>query len=448
MPRLPESEILLAYNQIAETRQLIKTAADENAEIAKYKDELHPRIDGRSLEEISKLYNLQPEGQFKDKKIVEVAHPNSVIMGPAYDPINALVENEEERANISRNIATKPTDGLLTNYKYAKQNLSLSLVRLANYLDATNQEQLRALADQCLDNLHSSGKKKLLKTANPLLAVGLEALFLIVPLVIGARSGKPDKYGRSVPSSTFGRVVRGLSIVASLAGLANHLNEQLDQGLVPELERAAHKTQEILNLSEIKANSSLTKVFTELFTTLTTLHQEAIKFSELEITKQDFTNPEILKEMKDNPNLSQKMADEIIFIKQFIQDLNKLNQKLMFYKSQLTQAATLHSAEGTLSQVWQMAKEFFSSNDFDQLKTYLDNIYTSMEPVLASLKQLGEIINNLPTELNKVKSAYQEINQELKVKEPSKIETKPSSETIPEEESEIPTLGSDDWIFE
>ena len=74
------------------------------------------------------LYEVKPKASddmtYKNN-IMEIAHPNSLVIAPAYDKINGLVENNIERQNILLNIVNKETNGLLTQHKYASNNLIL-----------------------------------------------------------------------------------------------------------------------------------------------------------------------------------------------------------------------------------------------------------------------------------------------------------------------------------
>jgi hypothetical protein len=118
------------------------------------------------------LYEVKPKSSddmsYKNN-IMEIAHPNSLVIAPAYDKINGLVENNIERQNILLHIVNKETNGLLTQHKYASDNLILSLVRVANDLDNRDQDELRSLADTCLMQL----KKEAEGVSSALLGVGV-----------------------------------------------------------------------------------------------------------------------------------------------------------------------------------------------------------------------------------------------------------------------------------
>jgi hypothetical protein len=154
------SDIFESFAKIAQEQGLISEA--EHAEHTETSfSEANPRMDSLTIEQISKLYNTKPElpkdMEYK-RNIIENAHPDSVVVSPSYDKLNGLVENENEGQNIRIRLIMKEPDGHLTNRKYAEKNLILSLVRVANELDNSNNDELRKLADVCL--LQASSKKK------------------------------------------------------------------------------------------------------------------------------------------------------------------------------------------------------------------------------------------------------------------------------------------------
>ena len=127
--------------------------------------ETNTRHDSLSIEQISKLYNNKPQapkGMEYKKNIMEIAHPDMLVISPSYDKLNGLIENENEGQNIRIHISLKEPDGNLVQRKYAEKQLMLSLVRVANDLDNSGQEDLAKLADVCLEQ---TSKKKLTKLA-------------------------------------------------------------------------------------------------------------------------------------------------------------------------------------------------------------------------------------------------------------------------------------------
>lgn len=125
---------------------------------------------------IQMLYNLDIN---KDKEdILDRAHPKSVIIAPAYDKLNGLVENLKERHNIMVGIALKPNNGLLTNHKYAqaKGNLLKNLIRLGYEFDNKNIDDVRKMADSCSERLVKNAFAPLLIAGGVALVAGIIAL--------------------------------------------------------------------------------------------------------------------------------------------------------------------------------------------------------------------------------------------------------------------------------
>ncbi len=176
------SDVFDNFVKIAQKEGLISES--EHAEHTE-KDfpETNPRMDSLSIEQIGKLYNNKPQ-TFKEmeykRNIIEIAHPESLVISPSYDKLNGLVENENEGQDIRIHISLKEPDGHLVNRKYAEKEFLLSLVRVANALDNSGQRDLRVLADVCLEQA-ASPKKKITKSAQ---WQGY-ALRLAVPLLIG-----------------------------------------------------------------------------------------------------------------------------------------------------------------------------------------------------------------------------------------------------------------------
>jgi hypothetical protein len=155
----PSTEIFEAYAKLAKEQGLITKTAESN----------NPRYDSQDLSALEMLYGVKPNGK-DEKHIMEQAHPDPMIIAPAYDRINGLVENELERQNMSVFIATKPTSGSLTGQRYVKahQELTNEVIKLGFFLDKNNEEELMSLADSCTEVLTK-------EAIAPLLIVGLIA---------------------------------------------------------------------------------------------------------------------------------------------------------------------------------------------------------------------------------------------------------------------------------
>jgi hypothetical protein len=145
-------DIFEKYAELAMERGLVSKGED-----LKKKLEKNPRWDSQDISAIELLYGVKPDSpkemEYK-KNIVEIAHPNAVIVSPAHDALNGLVENLNERNNILINIVNKTPDGHLTGRKYASDELVRSLVRIANEMDNRDSEELRVLADTCIEQMN------------------------------------------------------------------------------------------------------------------------------------------------------------------------------------------------------------------------------------------------------------------------------------------------------
>lgn len=99
----------------------------------------------------------------KFKNIIEEAHPEKAIVQNSYDPIQGLVENENERQNIIINILQQPHENAqLINKKYSETQLLLSLLKVAN---TTENDELKTLAYACKNQIEKKAYYWLVGTA-------------------------------------------------------------------------------------------------------------------------------------------------------------------------------------------------------------------------------------------------------------------------------------------
>ena len=157
------SEIWEAYFKAMDEKEgLTKEAAapklrkeEPREEHTEYRNSAWPKNDGDVQKRIETLYNVKQDLiHTYENNIMEVAHPEPVVIGLAYDRVNGLVENEIERQQISMSIALSPATSLETRGpKYASDELFMELVRIANDMDNRGFEGLAADADECLNEL-------------------------------------------------------------------------------------------------------------------------------------------------------------------------------------------------------------------------------------------------------------------------------------------------------
>jgi hypothetical protein len=134
------------------------------------------------------LYGIEPDGIFKDKDIIEVAHPDTVVILPSYDAMNGILENENQRHDIMTYIAlTSPNGKTTKRYVVAKENLMSSLVKAGFLLDNKNETELMILADECAVGLKKKSDEinnSFVKEANPI-ALGTVGIAAGAVLLIG-----------------------------------------------------------------------------------------------------------------------------------------------------------------------------------------------------------------------------------------------------------------------
>lgn len=178
---------------------------------------------------IEALYGIKPNTdktmEYKNN-IMEIAHPNTVILAPSYDKINGLLENNIERQRIMLNIVTKMPNGHLTAKKYAESELVHSLVRVANEMDNKDIDSLRILADTCAAQL--TKKAGIMETITNMLsgkakdvmdvgsgAIGGAEIGGIIGGLIGAFGGPIAAVGGARTGAQIGTLLGGLT--ASIA---------------------------------------------------------------------------------------------------------------------------------------------------------------------------------------------------------------------------------------
>jgi hypothetical protein len=160
------------FEKIAVAQGLISVAEEDGQS-----GTLPRSYDSLSNDAIRLLYNIEPDPE-KKKNIIEFAHPETAVVGRAYDAMNAVVENEQQRHDMMTYIALKMPNGQLTQRRYvaAKKELLNSLIRSAFTLDNQDEGNLMALADSCAQRLEENQIKK--EAIDPLAVAGIAAAVL------------------------------------------------------------------------------------------------------------------------------------------------------------------------------------------------------------------------------------------------------------------------------
>ena len=179
---------------------------------------------------IESLYGVKPN-ETDSKHIMEQAHPESVVIAPSYDKLNGLVENELERHNIIVNIIGRPSTGISNHKKYAENELIHELVRIANDLDNRGLDDLRLLADDCIERL-SIKKEAFLPALMPLLPY-LATAIAFAGVVIYNNFALPSDQGIYVDVNKAEEEMRKLFDKDISTGLKSALREFIAGALDP-----------------------------------------------------------------------------------------------------------------------------------------------------------------------------------------------------------------------
>ncbi len=214
------SEIFDEYAKIAIKQGLIKNDLIKKAEGS----EPNPRYDSLTQADIASLYGVEPDG--KKDHIIDQAHPESIIIAPAYDRVNGLVENLLERQDIIHSIVTKPNHGkhIQERYVRAHEELVNELVKAAFMLDQNSQEELMALADDCA--------LRLVKTADTWGDIIAGSVSVLGPILLGL-----------VGVVSWPVAAGAVGIVA----IVNNFGGMVDQGVKGNSEKAIEELQDIIS---------------------------------------------------------------------------------------------------------------------------------------------------------------------------------------------------------
>lgn len=203
------SDVFNEYAKIMASKGFVKKAQQTSVE---------KENDSDYAEKIKALYGLDIKLNDSNKDIIEQAHPEKVIVAPSYDRVNGLVENINERHDIMTGICNKPTNGNLTQHRYAEKELLDELVRIGFQLDNEGNEHLSKLADQCAFDLSIEVNEKIASLNHN----GIEKKAWILPAL---RVAGPW-------------IVKGLLAATTLATIKTQVIGNISQGIVPDADAA------------------------------------------------------------------------------------------------------------------------------------------------------------------------------------------------------------------
>lgn len=392
MPRM-KSEIFEQYAELADKVGLTKLAED-SAELKKYKEDPEARVGSDDISTIEALYGVKPEGQEYEFNIMEQAHPNSVVIAPSYDKINGLVENNIERNKIMMNVTLTDPTGNHTNHKYAQQELTLELVRIANEMDARNKEELFKLADSCLIDLSASQRQSALnKKAVP-----------VLPIVIG------------------------IAVVLGATWLLSH-SDNPDQGPVANCDKALKALTDLTNTSWYESNidETVKEESTELMLHISSLKESIVEFNKISDL---IYKPRTLNEIQEIIKLKQvadKSGDQINHaVKEFknaIVELEPLlNQAIdnfssSVYQKQHTTPSTISNMTGWLGEALH-GRWGLIPNDFISAVNALNTLKSSVIDMTTRLENFDKIVDKYKATVTNAVSKLEDQAEKTGLSEP------------------------------
>lgn len=268
---MSKSDIFDKYAEIAVQSGIVKMAKEDGKKST--------RSDYVPSKNIAALYGVKPNEKQTieyERNIAEYAHPNSVVISPAHNKINGLVENINERQDIIINIINDPANGHLNQRKYAESELLGSLIRVANDMDNRDMDEIRALADSCIDQLSKRAFefKDLLNkdwwqsTLSPIKDIGTGAMGGAALLgIIGALSPIP---GGAVTGARIGAALGGLSAGIFATGPSSKNVEINSEEAVNSLNKLIAKFPNYESLKTFKNSLSyLKKIASEYYSIVT-----------------------------------------------------------------------------------------------------------------------------------------------------------------------------------
>ena len=322
----------------------------------------------KELSNIELLYGLKPK-DWKD--LLDEAHPESVVISPAYNEVNGLVENLKQRHQIMEDIAYRKPAGNFKQYFYtteaekvskAYNDLLQETIKIGYQLDLNNEDELAAFTDNCSEQLTK------------------EAAWPVVALIVGA--------------------------VAALGYLVYSTNNPNSQGVRSDTKRALTEIEEIRadypdvakNLQSLKENLELLLKRAESFVS----YNDKIINSLLTIS--GTSKEEKKKAIAENASqFIGKGGNEIIAnFEDFKEECKIVAGMIPLSISYLNRAK--EQSEESSNNTWYQVKKFFQSyvynSNFEDLIKVLGNLQESMSKVpgdidqqIAKLKEIQGMTN-------------------------------------------------------
>jgi hypothetical protein len=169
-----------------------------------------------------------------DPGILEQAHPETIVLFPAHDKFNGVIENLEERQQKMFDVANRVPKPTLTQQIYisAAEDLQQELLKLAMKLDRDNNIELMNFADSCSAQLRK-------EALAPLAIAGIGAV------IVALYGGLSQKYqfNQGVHSDSISFLTEAQEAIAEIPQLKNDL-----ELLIQEVELLKAASEEIVKI--------------------------------------------------------------------------------------------------------------------------------------------------------------------------------------------------------
>lgn len=387
------SDIFNEYAKIMEDQGLLKNAQRSS--------EAKTRPQGIDPEAIQMLYHVKPNGK-DEKPIVEQAHPEPAYVAPAYDRMNGLVENVQERQNMMIEIMEDPQHGKLTQHRYVKANNELlqELIRVATFMDNRNQEDLMKLADSCAQNLTEFKKKAFLP------AIGWLAA-----------------------AKAAGWITAGLS---AYTALSNNLN--LSAGLINDADALISEAEDILSpewyvVEDDGISAEVSRHVSQLVSLAGKIKAKAVRAHKMRhaLTK---TLGKANESVEQETEITDKSAEKLVnneyhdslvkFFTQYQEEVSSLLEEVSVIKTNLDRSVELYQgAGGFMGLLTELKRQV--------LPTHLQDVVMMAERLQKSLSQELAAVGNDLAALSGLKEANEETQK-------AAFEMKDEDEDLPDVE--------------
>jgi len=349
------------------------------------KNTKNPRWDSQDISTIEALYGVKPnmpKGMEYENNIMENAHPDSVVISPSYDKLNGLVENNIERQNILKHIIYKQPEigtpnqfrypmstSLYPNTKHAQKDLMLALVRVGNDMDNRDNDELRILADACLNQVHYNIRKE---------------AAIILPIAIGIAA----VFGGIYLQQHLANLDRGLT------ESYNRLQESLDAFMNSSVGLGFGHEYDVTLKEHVSGLKNRLSKFWDTYQKVTPIiealerpkdHNDVIKMAQ---------DPKIISITEAHKELLDEVNDLYSYLDKISKDFENID-----YKAEHTQKGAVVSLLDSIPFLHGSGKGSLLADDFDRVINAITPFRTGVKRLMDSLNGADDVVKKSQEEI-------------------------------------------------